>query len=32
MTLRTEKGDLGSSKMECGLEDCSIRSNRDFMK
>ena len=31
MTLWTEEGDLGTSKMEGGFEDCSIRSNRDFM-
>ena len=32
MTLWTEEENLGSSKMERGFEDCSIRSNRDFMK
>ena len=32
MTLWTEEGDLGSSKMKRRFEDCSIRSNGDFMK
>ena len=32
MTLSIEEGDLGFNKMEHGFENCSIRSNRDFMK
>ena len=32
MTLRTEEGDLSSSKIEREFEDCSIRSNCNFMK
>ena len=32
MTLQTEEGDLGSSKVDHGFDDCSIRSNHDFMK
>ena len=32
MTLWTEEEDRGPSTMERAFEDCSIRSNRDFMK
>ena len=32
MTLWTEEGDLGSSKMERRLEYCNIILNRNFMK